>query len=787
MDKQNANGFHPKASVNGDTRRPVPYSVETPYGFHLDLDFLKYVDDIEKGNTIKRVHIQRRNRGPKFSTLPRNFSVPGYGYGYGYGYRPSPKDTWASTPTLGPLAKSHLPEVLEFEACDSVPLGVPGSHEVSYATLRAMEDASIKAFDEQPLGVHVRPYLLRATSMPVTALQRRSSEASDDRTAPAPGGPYWENGSAEDVFVEGRGGPPPGGPSMHLQLAAALRRIGELEVQARTVAELRAQICALREDKERLVLRLHPCSAPAARQGGLCTEGQGLDGQAASSLSLVEGSVRDASGDGQVLASQPTSVDADALSVAALEEKITDLQQKLCRSSEELEESTALLKELTQNNKLKDNRIKQLTGRVRIEPGTNQDSDHTQAYDLECKDSSNEGAPTHRAAAVPSSTDALGKDLTSLGTQTDIIATATTGALAAEKFPEAPPTACELAIGGNSLETQGCDTAGENPEQQRGQGEPQRQPDALELDRTAADSAVGLIARIQGLLREQWECMSSGDPDHALQQPGSKVSSIQDQLLSSIHTLSTLCSLSTKMGGATHQAALKSIMKKGDSAERLGVGGAKKNLKFVGVNGGYETTSSEESSDEECAEVEGQEDSVAPVGDGEADAVEPDPGPDPCERPQEDPPGRELVDEDFTAACLFLKDRLEEVASPNHEMRQMLTALYRVWFRVSSQKDSTAETVALYLAQVRDSVPTMLHFLVNLADGNDNTALQYSVSHSNFTIAKLLLDTGLCEVDHRNKAGYTAAMLASLIAADDAWQLLEHGDINDTASNRKCP
>nr|8AS9_D Chain D, KN-motif NCoR1 BBD fusion,Nuclear receptor corepressor 1 [Homo sapiens] len=31
-----------------------PYFVETPYGFQLDLDFVKYVDDIQKGNTIKK-------------------------------------------------------------------------------------------------------------------------------------------------------------------------------------------------------------------------------------------------------------------------------------------------------------------------------------------------------------------------------------------------------------------------------------------------------------------------------------------------------------------------------------------------------------------------------------------------------------------------------------------------------------------------------------------------------------------------------------------------------------
>lgn len=47
---------------------------------------------------------------------------------------------------------------------------------------------------------------------------------------------------------------------------------------------------------------------------------------------------------------------------------------------------------------------------------------------------------------------------------------------------------------------------------------------------------------------------------------------------------------------------------------------------------------------------------------------------------------------------------------------------------------------------------------------------------------------GLCDVDHQNKAGYTAVMLASLTAADGpddvevALQLLRLGDVNAQAS-----
>jgi len=68
--------------------------------------------------------------------------------------------------------------------------------------------------------------------------------------------------------------------------------------------------------------------------------------------------------------------------------------------------------------------------------------------------------------------------------------------------------------------------------------------------------------------------------------------------------------------------------------------------------------------------------------------------------------------------------------------------LYQEWFRVSSQKESKAETVTLHLREVGFHTPTLLRYIVNLADGNGNMALHYSVSHSNFSVVKLLLDTG---------------------------------------------
>lgn len=71
--------------------------------------------------------------------------------------------------------------------------------------------------------------------------------------------------------------------------------------------------------------------------------------------------------------------------------------------------------------------------------------------------------------------------------------------------------------------------------------------------------------------------------------------------------------------------------------------------------------------------------------------------------------------------------------------RQSLNTISQEWFRVSSRKSSSPAVVAAYL---QPHSPHFLRLLVNLADGNGNTALHYSVSHSNFSIVKLLLETG---------------------------------------------
>ncbi|XP_016397453.1 KN motif and ankyrin repeat domain-containing protein 1-like [Sinocyclocheilus rhinocerous] len=145
--------------------------------------------------------------------------------------------------------------------------------------------------------------------------------------------------------------------------------------------------------------------------------------------------------------------------------------------------------------------------------------------------------------------------------------------------------------------------------------------------------------------------------------------------------------------------------------------------------------------------------------------------------------------EKMLSACQTLEVHLNgsKVIS-NRELRSCLSTVQQEWFCVSSQKRACPQIVEDFLFACRHVSPDVLCYVANMADQNGNTALHYSVSHSNFSIVKILLAAGICNVDHQNKAGYTPIMLASLAAVetkDDMMvvqELFSRGDVNAKAS-----
>ncbi|XP_016069744.1 PREDICTED: KN motif and ankyrin repeat domain-containing protein 1 isoform X3 [Miniopterus natalensis] len=255
---------------------------------------------------------------------------------------------------------------------------------------------------------------------------------------------------------------------------------------------------------------------------------------------------------------------------------------------------------------------------------------------------------------------------------------------------------------------------------------------------------------------------------------------------------------------ANNESTLKSIMKKKDGSKDSN--GAKKNLQFVGINGGYETTSSDDSSSDESSssesdgecdvsecppeeEEEEEEDSRAAAEGCKPARVEDETQGRECEPEKVEIRERYELSEKMLSACNLLKSNINDPkALTSKDMRFCLNTLQHEWFRVSSQKSAVPAMVGDYIAAFAAISPGVLRHIINMADGNGNTALHYSVSHSNFEIVKLLLDADVCNVDHQNKAGYTPIMLAALAAveAEKDMRVVEElfgcGDVNAKAS-----
>nr|XP_056703956.1 KN motif and ankyrin repeat domain-containing protein 1 isoform X2 [Euleptes europaea] len=209
-----------------------------------------------------------------------------------------------------------------------------------------------------------------------------------------------------------------------------------------------------------------------------------------------------------------------------------------------------------------------------------------------------------------------------------------------------------------------------------------------------------------------------------------KASPSQDSTMSPINL--TDDQLASGLYVCSNESMLKSIMKKKDGNKDLN---AKKNLQFVGINGGYE------------------------------------------------------LSEKMLSACHLLKSSIDDPkAMISKEIRSSLNTIQHEWFRVSSQKSAVPAMVGDYITAFEEVSPAVLGHVINMADGNGNTALHYSVSHSNFEIVKLLLDANVCNVNHQNKAGYTPIMLAALAAVEAAKdmriveELFACGDVNAKAS-----
>lgn len=206
--------------------------METPYGYRLDLDFLKYVNDIEKGNTIKKVSIQRR---PRYGSLPR-----------GYGYTGS---WWTSTESLCSNASMDSRHS-SYSYC------APGYHtsqRPSFTAARVEKtllDARRK-LEEEKEGRRFSN--LGSMHSSVAGSNTSLSSAHSFNRAHGGGGSVTNLSSGLSTPVT-----PTPAHLQHVreQMAAALRKIKELEEQVKTIPVLQVKISVLQEEKRQLSVQL---------------------------------------------------------------------------------------------------------------------------------------------------------------------------------------------------------------------------------------------------------------------------------------------------------------------------------------------------------------------------------------------------------------------------------------------------------------------------------------------------------------------------------------------------
>ncbi|KFP78082.1 KN motif and ankyrin repeat domain-containing protein 1, partial [Acanthisitta chloris] len=282
-----------EAIINGEDEkeRKDPYFVETPYGYQLDLDFLKYVDDIQKGNTIKKLNIRKRRKAVPASAGTKNSGGQCSG--------------WTSTESLSSSNSDENKQsslAAKTQVTSSIPARPSVSFEASPAYLTVPENKQLPPPSPQPPRhnllvtktlMETRRRLEQERMMQVTPgdvrRPRLSSFGGMGSTSSLPSfvgssgyghmsqqlqNGYQGNSDYSACFSSSLGSsirhsPMSSGIStpvtnvspVHLQhireqMAGALKRLKELEEQVKTIPVLQVKISVLQEEKRHMMAEL---------------------------------------------------------------------------------------------------------------------------------------------------------------------------------------------------------------------------------------------------------------------------------------------------------------------------------------------------------------------------------------------------------------------------------------------------------------------------------------------------------------------------------------------------
>lgn len=141
---------------------------------------------------------------------------------------------------------------------------------------------------------------------------------------------------------------------------------------------------------------------------------------------------------------------------------------------------------------------------------------------------------------------------------------------------------------------------------------------------------------------------------------------------------------------------------------------------------------------------------------------------------------------EMQGAMKVLNDSLQKQTKlpKNH---RAFDIIQQEWFKISGVVTANPLDVEDYLDAFEDMSSMLLDYVVNMTDANGNTAMHYAVSHGNFDVVSILLDSKVCDINKPNKAGYTSVMLVSLADirsqthANVVRRLFQMADVNKRA------
>lgn len=144
------------------------------------------------------------------------------------------------------------------------------------------------------------------------------------------------------------------------------------------------------------------------------------------------------------------------------------------------------------------------------------------------------------------------------------------------------------------------------------------------------------------------------------------------------------------------------------------------------------------------------------------------------------------IPNDLRFALIRLNDFIKRKRSIDQieSSSSCIEVIKKEWFEAAASKDSQPIKTKLYVDYFESFTKQLLNTVVNLADSAGNTAMHYAASHFKLDIIDVLLGTKVCDVNSRNRAGYTPIMLLALAEIESPYEqevasrLFRMGDVN---------